>query len=132
LKIFLDAPETTYIVSPKTEILEGYCKKLGHTDNPESRNFFTPIRLRNLLAKGEIPHPLKLIIDEAHHGIADSYEELYALANNPQLLGFTASPFRGTPKGTKQLLNFWEEPVWLITYKKTFNKKIINCPKMSI
>lgn len=132
LKLFLDDPESTAIVSPKVEILEGYVQKLGLSGNPESHGFYTPIRLRNLLARGEIGHPQRLIVDEAHHGIADSYEELYALANNPQLIGFTASPFRGTPKGTKALLDFWGEPIWLITYKQAFDRGVISCPDMKI
>jgi hypothetical protein len=132
LKIYLDDPKNTYVISPKIEILEGYCKKLGWSGDPEDHNFFTPIRLRNLLAKGEIGHPHTLIVDEAHHGIADSYEELYALANSPKLIGFTASPFRGTPKGTKQLLDFWGDPVWLVTYKEAFDRGYISCPNMSI
>lgn len=131
LKLYQDL-ENTYVVSPKVEILEGYTKKLGYSDDPEIHKFFTPIRLRNLLAKGEINHPSTLIIDEAHHGIADSYEELIALANDPNLIGFTASPFRGTPKSTKELLDFWGEPVWLVTYKEAFDRGYISCPEMQI
>jgi hypothetical protein len=126
------AMKLCYVVSPKIEILEAMGRKCGLTGDPECWGYYTPIRLRNLLAKGEVEQPHRLIIDEVHHSTANSYQELIALANPKECIGFTATPYRGTPKGTKELLDFWGEPVWCITYPEAAERGYISIPNFSI
>lgn len=63
-------------------------------------------RLERLLWAGPITH---LVIDEAHHSIADSYVAVYErlLQANPRMLalGLTATPIRADGKGLRQIFS---------------------------
>lgn len=130
-----------YIVTPRLEIVAGMLEKLG-VEVPESdekiaelgqsRGIWTPIRLRNQLAKGDVTQPTGLILDEIHHGTSDSWEEFIILAGNPPCVGFTASPFRGTPRGTAALRGAWGEPVNLIQLSEAVRRGYCALPRCSI
>lgn len=116
----------TYIVTPRVEIVQGFAQK-GFTEG-----VFTPIKLRNALAKDAVPPPDTLIVDESHHSTASSYKELLLLCDNCPAIGYTATPFRGTPKGTADLHDFWTELVPISTYPWAVENKYIQMPSINV
>jgi hypothetical protein len=104
----LEALPDAFLVVPRVEIQAGLLDKMGVeyaslsglTPVAEAHRIYTPIRLRNELSRGTIQQPGKLIIDEGHHASSDTYEILEALCGSVPACAYTATPFRGTPKGT--------------------------------
>jgi len=122
-----------YVVSPSVEILQGFCRKCSIAEDRktmESVGLFTPIRLRNLLVKGEVKNPKVIIIDEVHHAEAATYKQLKAITG-ASFLGVTATPYRGRPAETKSLKeNFKVVPVLdLVTADE---KQYIQVPVMEL
>ncbi len=104
------------LITPRIEIIAGMLDKLGlwveSTNDIMSMGsdygLYTPIRLRNLLARGDLPfQPSVIILDECHHSLANSWQDIQMYLNGIPVIGFTASPFRGTPKGTEEFRNQW-------------------------
>lgn len=132
------------LLTPRVEIVVGMLEKLGHADasewsrsrvnvEAESRAIFTPIRFRNLLAAGEIEQPRKLIIDEAHHESAETYQIVQALLGQVPAVGFTASPFRGTPKQTGEFLAAWGDGYTVVmTYRVAVERGVIAWPSFKV
>jgi hypothetical protein len=126
--------EDLWIVTPRMEIIVGMLEKLElFTSDPEQTGYenriTTPIRMRNRLLRGEGNVPAQLILDEGHHGTADSYQQLDLLCGCAPSIAFTATPYRGTPRGTREFLQFWGEPNWAITYKEAQDQGYIKLPK---
>jgi hypothetical protein len=125
-----------YLVTPKVEILAGMLEKLGIFGTPLSRvpavaakhRMYTPVKLLHMLAKGTLRQPDCLLIDEAHHAEATTYKELDALAATCPAVGFTATGFRGTPKGTAALRESWGEPVPIITFAEAAAAGYLSVP----
>lgn len=124
-------PES-WIVSPREEIIAGIMDKAELTGDPMSHNIATPIILRNRLLTGSIRHPKYLIIDESHHHNAETYQQLDLLTGLAPAVGYTATPYRGTPKGTKEFLDKWGEPLWLITYAEAIAEGFISMPEFKM
>lgn len=123
----------SWIVSPREEIIAGMLDKLEKPDaDMLDCRICTPIRLRNLLMKGSIPHPKRLIFDETHHHEANTWQQLDLLTGLTPAVGYTATPYRGTPKSTKKFRDTWGDPTWLITYKEAESMKYITMPQFSI
>lgn len=111
------------LVTPRLEIIAGMCSKMGHYVDGMGDNELaafawkyygvtTPIRLRNLLIKGELPYaPSLLIVDEAHHDLAQTYQDVTMFLNGVPKVGLTATPYRGTPRGTSEFLKQWGDTV---------------------
>src|SRR5262249_34952874 len=117
----LDALPWALLVTPRLEILAGMLQKKGVAtgglseqalaDAGLAHRITTPVRLRNRMRDGRFAlQPDALLVDEVHHANALSYQELRLLAGCP-LLGWTASPYRGTPRSTAEFLAFWGAPV---------------------
>lgn len=139
-----DAGRDAWIVTPRVEIVAGMLDKLG-VEGAASlstaklvaealrHGITTPIRLRNMLEKGELAAlPDVLIIDEVHHSTAPSYVDLRLALGRCQLLGYTATPFRGTPRGTQEFVATWGEPVWLLTLPDAVKRGVIACPSFRV
>lgn len=129
------------LITPRVEIVCGLLDKLGQQQatvtksrtHAETLGIYTPIRLRNLLSAGDIPLPKSVIIDEAHHDPAESYQQIYSYLNRVPKVGFTASPFRGTPKGTVEFLQQWgDEYTQILTYREAVESKWIAWPTFAI
>lgn len=129
------------LLTPRVEIVMGLLQKLGQSQatvaksraHAETLGIYTPIRLRNLLSAGDIPLPKSVIIDEAHHDPAESYQQIYSYLNQVPKAGFTASPFRGTPKGTVEFLTQWgDEYTQILTYREAVESKWIAWPTFAI
>lgn len=126
------------LVSPRIEIIDGLLNKIGiksiHTttdwvvEQAERCNIYTPIRLRNQLLAGEVKAPPLLILDEAHHDSAESWQDLHLLCGYPPAVGLTASPFRGTPKSTATFRREWGEPVWVLTFPEAVERNVLSMP----
>lgn len=128
-----------YIVTPRVEIIDGLLQKRGVDSSlkyaaelGEQHGIFTPIRLRNLLAAGTIEQPEYLLVDEAHHGTAVSYQEMFALSGMVCCIGFTATAFRGTPKETAKLREQWGEPIPIISFAEAAERGILAVPHCTI
>ena len=123
-----------WIITSKWEIADGYLKKLGidpSPDNHATNLVSTYGTFLNRLMEGKIhPFPDALIIDEAHHESADTIQQIQrALGDIPRFL-FTATPFRGTAKSTKDFLERNGLPYWAITYQEAFERGIICRPQI--
>lgn len=132
--------KTWHLITPRFEVVTGLLDKLGFDVGDdlspteiqrlaELNRIFTPIRYRNLLMNAMIPVPDGILIDESHHDNADTYKEIETLTAGRPKCGVTATPYRGTPAGTQELLARWGEPVWVISYEQAANQfKCIQMP----
>jgi len=119
----LDEIEDSILITPRLEIIAGMMEKVGERvdglNDTELVNLswkrygiITPIRLRNILARGEMPFmPSVLLIDECHHDTARTYKDITMYLNGCPKVGLTATPYRGTPKGTKEFLSQWGDTI---------------------
>lgn len=123
------------LVAPTPDILRGFAQKLGcdgSRDAMERGGFYTPLRLRNVLLKGDVPPPRLLIIDESHHVNAETYELIDALADAPPMVGFSATCFRGSMNETAKLRATWGEPVPIITMTEAVAAGLMSFPRCDI
>lgn len=132
------------IITPRVEILRGMIEKLGCDDAwtlsdvaavtfGASRGIYTPIRLRNMIEHSRLDElPAGLIVDEVHHSTAPTYRDLRLLIDQCPLIGFTATPYRGTPRSTLEFGAFWGEPFWVMTYVHAASRGYIAVPRFSV
>ena len=55
--------------------------------------------------------PSVLLIDECHHDSAQTYQDITMYLNGCPKIGFTATPYRGTPKQTQAFHRQWGDTV---------------------
>lgn len=135
------------LVTPRLEIISGILEKGGYakeeiktwSDNRLAQTALeygvtTPVRMRNMLMKGEYPFPFprRLCIDEAHHDLAETYQQIRAFLPATTVFGLTATPFRGTPKGTKEFLDKWDTLTPIIKLKELFDRGLVSIPEAEI
>jgi len=112
---------TVGVISPRIEILAGFAEKTGKkVTSPkelQKLDFWTPVRYRNALKRGDVKPYQRLIIDEGHHATASTYQILDAIHMGLPVVGFTASAFRGTPRETAKLLEYWGKPYVALSLK---------------
>ncbi len=133
-----DALPGAWIVTTGVSIVWGMLRKLGESPSSESdlwrradsRRITTPVRFRNRLLAGSIdPASIPcLLLDEAHHDNAETHQQLHALCDLPAI-GFTGTPFRGTPQGTFEFRSRWGEPYWMLTIKQAIERGIWTVPE---
>jgi hypothetical protein len=139
-KELLSALPDALLITPRIEIQAGLLEKMGVTGVPlgevtgiaESHGIYTPIRLRNVLSRGIIQQPGKLIVDEGHHGTADTYELLDYLTGQVPSCAFTATAFRGTPKATAAFQKRWGRPVVIMAFGEAAREGVLSTPKCRI
>lgn len=131
------------MITPRLEIIAGMLDKIGHfvddwtTDElvqtASTYGIYTPVRLRNSLAKGTLDfNPSGLIIDEAHHDLADTYQDITMYLNGVPKIGLTATPYRGTPNGTQKYLKQWNDTVNVVlTLANALDRGICSLPTAS-
>lgn len=127
-----------YIVTPRIEIAAGMLSKqnINYDDNTLQRiarehRIWTPISFRNALLRGEISEVPGIIFDEIHHGTSVSWRDIWLAAGMPPRIGLTATPFRGTPRGTQELIAEYGEAQWLITIPEAAQRGDIAIPKFA-
>lgn len=126
---------TGYVVSPNDDILAGFASKAGITDTGkalESHGYFTPIRLRNQLAAGAVKRPDFLLPDEAHHWDTNTSDLVDLLCSGAPAIGFTATPYRGTPNGTLKFRKTWGEPRQIISMREAVKQGYMTFPTCRI
>lgn len=129
LEVHRQVPDL-FIITPRDEIVQGMLDKLGTPDvDPESIGIWTPVKLRNRLLDGRIKPPRGIILDETHHESAETWQQLDLLTGLVPAVGYTATPYRGTPKATAEFLRRWGEPEWLITHQEAINEGYIKLPE---
>lgn len=119
-----------WIFTPSLDVLRGYLERCGadretvETASEDKlaemgRAIFvtTPTRAQRLINQQERPVPEVILYDEVHHAIEgnDVSGTLMAYAPLSTWIGFTATPYRGTPKGTAELNEAWPNQVEALT-----------------
>lgn len=135
----LQKSKYNYLITPSLEIIsdlllkltgERYSKPSSLLPMAAKYNISTPVRLRNSLLRGSIPRLDKLIIDEVHHDNAETYKQVSLLCGErTSIRGFTATPYRGTPKGTRELIGRWGEPIHLLSITDAVERGYYEMPK---
>lgn len=129
-----------WLVTPRLEIARGILEKAGERVESEAelveacwrRRVVTPVRLRNALREGRIERIPLLQFDEGHHATATSYVELQMLAGMPPSSLLTATPYRGTARGTAEFLRTWGEPVWMCTLRQAAELGYVSIPTTEV
>lgn len=140
---FRDNNISTIIVTPSIEILRGNLERLGHPGDMSASKtadlawelgMTTPVRFANRLAAGECEAPMVVIVDEVHGWVESNSipDVLFTMAPMAAFIGFTATPFRGTAKGTAALRDVWGEPHEMISLRDCVAKEYILFPRFSI
>lgn len=127
------------IVTPRIEIIRGFLQKLGVptkllndqqvADVGLSKGITTPIRALNRVGTPELAFDV-LLIDEGHHSLSASYRQLMDFAG--ALVCLTATPFRGTPRGTEEFYEFWQGCTPILTYAEAAAQDHFALPQIEI
>lgn len=122
------------IITPRDEIVAGMMDKLGLASDadPWEHDLWTPISLRNRLLDGRQSGITHLIFDETHHHEATSWQQLDLLTGLAPSVGYTASPYRGTPRSTRRFRETWGDPLWIITYEEAIAAGYIKMPTIEV
>lgn len=130
----------SWILSPRLEIIAGLLEKKG-VSLPESAtasdlaetawsaHITTPLRYRKALLAGVIEPPRALIFDEGHHDLASTWQDIHLLCGFAPAVAFTATPYRGTPRGTAEFREQWGQPMWVITYVEAAARGVLSIPE---
>lgn len=94
----------------------------------EGRSIFTSKRLLNLLVDAKIALPRFLSFDESHHTTDDTHTTLHAITGMVPAVGWTATPYRGTPAETKKLHDSWPTRTVALTLKDAVARGIVSQP----
>lgn len=135
------------IVTPSLEIGRSFVERSGGDPNVSAPKLaeamaalgvYTPIRLRNIILREGVAGiggmPDVVIVDESHHSIAanESGGTLFALMPLAVWVGFTATPFRATPKETQALHEEWGEPVAICDLPQAVDLGLCSMPTVTI
>lgn len=135
-KEVLDRRPGGILLTPSNDIVVSLLEKFGDKipnsdarlrDAAAKRSIYTPLYFRNRLLDGSIEPPSYLIWDEVHHQVAESWSDVSALCGCPEI-GFTATPYRGTPKSTSKFVETWGSPHWIYDYSTAIEKGFISLP----
>ena len=131
-----------WLITPRLEIIEGILEKRGleTKELSEARlvdlaiqyRTSTPIRFRNALLAGEILPPSHLIIDEGHHTLATTYQEILCLCGGCPAVLVTATGYRGTPAGTADLRRQWGEPIEVLSLPEAVENGWLSFPTVRL
>lgn len=131
-----------WIVTPRVEIVAGMLAKLGGPSAGGSAaavaragleaRITTPVRLRNLLARGKVRPPSHLIIDEGHHASADVYRQLLLYCDDCPAVLMTATFYRGTRQGTAELRKMVVDHFAIMTFPEAIRRKVCAMPEVTI
>ena len=134
-----------WIVTPSLEVLRGYVDRCGGNSAEvtsadalahlgQQIYVTTPTRLQNRVLAGTRGMPSVVIVDEVHHAVETNSVSgtLFALAPNADWIGFTATPYRGTPKGCAQLRADWGEPIVVLTIPEAVEQGYMALPTFEV
>jgi len=112
--------------APGMEVGEGELWRLA-----ESAGIYSPVRLRNRIESGTLAAPDVLLVDECHHATASSatvFERLVAAIGSAPVLGWTATPYRGSHAETEALRVWWEAPQVLLGIDEACSERWLSAP----
>jgi len=145
LKELRAAGHNAWILTPSLEVLRGFLERCGAGDLStvnadglaalgEAINVTTPTRFRNRVLDGSKGSPDVVIYDEVHHATEKNVVSgtLFAVAPDAVWLGFTATPYRGSPKATKDLRDAWGETTLVMTIPEAVADGWMALPVFSI
>ena len=113
------------IVTPRTEIADGMVEK-----GADPARIYTPITLRNRMMDQRVGSPSLLLCDEAHHDTCDTAETIRLCCNaDTTIIGFTATPYRGSPLGTRALRELYGEPHYILTLTAAIQRGLCVVPQ---
>ena len=135
-----------WVVTPSLEIARGFLRAQGVADADmptgdealfdlaEKHHVSTPTRMRNRVADGRKEVPDVWIVDELHHAIEGNEVSGCNFNMGPASvwIGFTATPYRGTPAGTQALREAWGEPILLLTYPEAVAQGACVVPNVEV
>lgn len=135
-----------WVVTPSLEIARGFLRAQGVADAAmptgdealfdlaELHHVSTPTRMRNRVADGRKEVPDVWIVDELHHAIEGNEVSGCNFNMGPASvwIGFTATPYRGTPAGTQALREAWGEPILLLTYPEAVAQGACVVPNVEV
>jgi len=133
--------ESLLLTTPNQAIATGIAEKLtgdmGLSQLSDARQqraceklrIFTDRRALNEASRGSLSWVRALFRDEAHHGTNDTHESLGDLLPVPHA-GATATPYRGTPKGTAALTRLYPGGlVPVLTLKRSVAEGFVSLPQ---
>lgn len=121
-----------WIVTPRDEIIDGLMDKAQAEGDPADHGLWTPVKLRNRLLDGRLTAPDFLVYDEGHHHEAEVWQQLDLLTGLAPAVAYTATPYRGSPRGTREFREKWGDPISIITYKEAIAEGYIALPEFSV
>lgn len=96
----------------------------------DAAGLWTPLRYLNALQAGRCQPYDVGVLDEGHHSIAESWS---AVADTmSKAVALTATPYRGTPRGSAALYEEWGRPVWLVTLRECVAAGITSMPRLVV
>lgn len=130
------------LTTPSGEIARGFLDRLGAADpgealgeselwrRAEAARIYSPVRLRNRLRAGTIAPPTAILADEAHHISQASgvWDAILAACPGAPVLGWTATPYRGSHAETEALRAWWGEPRVLLTIAAAADAGYLSIP----
>jgi superfamily II DNA or RNA helicase len=134
------------ILTPSLGILRGFLERCGATPDEleqsedklaamgEAIGVHTPIRYRNQVLKGERTSADVFICDEAHHQTDHGEVSglLFTISPESIWVGYSATVYRGTPKGTRDLRAAWGEPYCVLTIPEAIRRGFCALPRMRV
>jgi superfamily II DNA or RNA helicase len=132
-----------WILTPSLEIVRGFLERLEVDTSGSSAKLAktafeygiaTGTRFINRVVKGEILVPDAIIIDEVHEFVEKNSipETILNVVGDIPLIGYTATPYRATPRETKAFRDLWGEPIVLLTLKEAIKEDYLAFPQFSI
>lgn len=133
-----------WILTPSLEVLRGYLERRGVdpagmsgdqlATAGELMQITTPTRFRNRILTGDYSPPAVVIYDEVHHAVSGNEVAgtLFAVAPGAVWLGFTATAYRGSPRGTQALREDWGPPEVVLTVPEAIKAGWMSCPTFEI
>ncbi len=134
-----------WILTPSLEVLRGFLERCGAGDLSEAsgeqlaamgEGIFctTPVRMRNRILDGARQTPEVVIYDEVHHAIDTGAVAgtLFAVAPDAVWLGFTATPYRASPRATAQLHEDWGVPIEVLSIPQAIEQELQALPEFRV
>lgn len=135
------------ILTPSLEVIRGFLQRVGVpqevidesgpdklAEMAEEIHVSTPTRHRNQIMRGERATADVYLYDEAHHAVEGNEVSgtLFAIAPTAAWIGMTATPYRGSPKATKNLRDAWGEPILVMDLAEAIDEGFLARPTFEV
>ena len=133
--VAIKQPVKILIIAHRTELIDQIDESLGRysvahgiiAGSHKQRDYKMPVQVASIqtitnqhnLAQAQNMKVQFIIIDEAHHSLAQTYQKLWEIYPNAKILGVTATPWRMNGSG---FLSLYEKLIKSLSIKKFINK----------